>query len=332
MLSSSQKYILDLLDIDVYSPRSAFVTDEDIQQESAHHEHTHDESTSEHSQNQQSPPSRQNEAANSALLDTLKAQISNAPVIKDDAPKAKQKPRKPLDVKDSHADNPLSDNKANAVPSSIANEANNVTLQTSDHLVKKVLENTQVTSLDQAEQRVRHCQNCDLHQQRTQTVFGSGLITADLMIIGDIPQHEDDIQGKPFVSKQGQVIDLMLKSIGLERTQVYLCNVIKCRPPNSRAAQQKELESCFNHLSDQIKLVKPLIIFALGESTNQLLLKQKQSLESFRGQVHVLPMDENINVLSSHHPRELFVNGLTKQQAWQDLKQLKKILDDNSNT
>jgi len=167
------------------------------------------------------------------------------------------------------------------------------------------------------ETEVASCTKCTLCQTRTQTVFGTGKKTADWMIIGEAPGQHEDEQGKPFVGKAGALLTEMLRAVGLNRDDVFITNILKCRPPGNRDPKPEEAESCSDYLHRQRVLLQPKIILAVGRISAQTLLKTDLPLSKLRGKVHKL--DETPLVVV-YHPAYLLRSLLEKRKAWQDLQ------------
>ena len=172
---------------------------------------------------------------------------------------------------------------------------------------------------------VSHCVKCGLHQGRTQTVFGVGNQDAELMLIGEAPGFYEDQQGEPFVGRAGQLLTAMLKAIGLERQQVYIANILKCRPPNNRDPLPEEVQACTLYLDQQIKLVKPDLIVAVGRIAAHYLLNTKTSLESLRSKIHHYGEDKT-SLIVTYHPAYLLRNPQDKKKAFVDLQFILKKL------
>lgn len=177
-----------------------------------------------------------------------------------------------------------------------------------------------VSQLDWAalRQQVATCQLCELHQSRTQTVFGVGNQQADWLIIGEAPGADEDRQGEPFVGRAGQLLNAMLKSVGLAREQVYIANILKCRPPNNRDPRPEEAARCFAYLQRQIELIQPKLILAVGRIAAQRLLDCNTSLGRLRGKVHQLEQT-GTPVVVTYHPAYLLRSPTEKRKAWEDL-------------
>ncbi|MCC8404711.1 uracil-DNA glycosylase [Paraburkholderia sp. MMS20-SJTN17] len=170
---------------------------------------------------------------------------------------------------------------------------------------------------DALAERVAGCEACRLCEKRTNTVFGVGDRGADWMLIGEAPGENEDRQGEPFVGQAGKLLDNMLRSLALARgTNVYIANVIKCRPPGNRNPQPDELARCEPYLKRQVSLVKPKLIVALGRFAAQSLLKTEASISSLRGRVHAY---EGVPVIVTYHPAYLLRSLPDKAKAWADL-------------
>jgi uracil-DNA glycosylase family 4 len=165
---------------------------------------------------------------------------------------------------------------------------------------------------------VAACQRCDLHATRTQTVFGRGDRQARWLVVGEAPGAEEDRQGEPFVGRAGQLLDTMLRALGLARGEVYIANVLKCRPPGNRDPKPEEASSCRGYLDRQIELVAPTLILAVGRIAAQNLLGTDSPLGKLRGRVHTLP-PRNWPVVVTYHPAYLLRSPGEKRKAWQDL-------------
>lgn len=161
------------------------------------------------------------------------------------------------------------------------------------------------------------CTQCQLHTGRTQTVFGVGNRNADWLIIGEAPGEQEDLQGEPFVGRAGQLLNEMIRALGLERQQVYIANILKCRPPGNRDPSPEESAACEHYLRRQIALVRPKIILAVGRVAAQNLLKTSATIGSLRGRVHDY---QQTPLVITYHPAYLLRAQLEKRKAWDDLK------------
>ncbi|MFZ2311557.1 MAG: uracil-DNA glycosylase [Methylobacter sp.] len=167
------------------------------------------------------------------------------------------------------------------------------------------------------ETEVANCTRCGLCKTRTQTVFGSGNKQADWMVIGEAPGQSEDRQGLPFVGNAGLLLTEMLRAIGLAREDVFITNVLKCRPPGNRDPKPDEIEACRDYLQQQQTLIKPKIILAVGRIAAQALLKTDEPLAKLRGKVHIL---NDTPVVVVYHPAYLLRSLSDKRKAWLDLQ------------
>lgn len=163
------------------------------------------------------------------------------------------------------------------------------------------------------------CRQCQLHGTRTQTVFGVGNPNADWLIIGEAPGADEDKQGEPFVGRAGQLLNSMLIAMGLQRDQVFIANILKCRPPNNRDPKPEEVVACESYLRQQINLIKPKIILAVGRIAAQNLLKLDTPIGKMRGQQYQYP-DSELPVMVTYHPAYLLRSPREKRKVWEDLK------------
>ena len=171
---------------------------------------------------------------------------------------------------------------------------------------------------------VSGCTKCGLHSTRTQTVFGVGDENADWMLIGEAPGAEEDRLGDPFVGQAGKLLDNMLAAIGLSRRKnVYIANVLKCRPPGNRNPAPEEVAQCSPHLLKQIELIKPKLIIGMGRFAAQTLLKTDASISSLRGRVHRYA---GVPLIVTYHPAYLLRTLEDKAKAWEDLLFARKTM------
>lgn len=180
---------------------------------------------------------------------------------------------------------------------------------------------------DSLRDTVARCTRCELHQSRTQTVFGVGNEQADLLVIGEAPGAEEDRQGEPFVGRAGKLLDEMLRAIGLDRNTVFIANVLKCRPPGNRDPKQDEAESCRSYLDRQIDLINPRVILAVGRIAAQQLLGSDLPLGRMRGRQHRLA-GRDAPVVVTYHPAYLLRSPSQKRKSWQDLCLARDLLQD----
>lgn len=192
--------------------------------------------------------------------------------------------------------------------------------------------------LDLINQEVVKCKKCPIHQDRTNTVFGSGNPHAELVFVGEAPGAEEDRQGLPFVGRAGQLLtDIIVKGMKMRREDVYICNVLKCRPPNNRDPNPMEVINCEPYLIRQLELICPKVVCALGRISAQTLLKTDAPLNELRGKWHNY---HGIPLRVTYHPAYLLRNPADKKKAWIDIQEIMKLLngeititfDDNKNS
>ena len=183
---------------------------------------------------------------------------------------------------------------------------------------------TQGDLLSELEQIVTACVKCRLAKSRTQVVYGVGSPNADLMFIGEAPGRDEDIQGKPFVGRAGQLLTDIIKAMKLTRDDVYIANVIKCRPPENRNPEQDELDACRPHIRRQIEIIRPKVIVTLGRFALQSLMEKGYAVSSVRGQW----LDYNgIRVMPTYHPAYLLRTPAAKKDVWADMKKVMAALE-----
>ena len=173
-------------------------------------------------------------------------------------------------------------------------------------------------------QEACNCQKCGLAKTRTSVVFGSGKTNADLMFVGEAPGAEEDRQGLPFVGAAGQLLTRMIEAMGLTREDVYITNIIKCRPPNNRDPRPDEITECQPYLLQQIDLIAPVVICTLGRFAAQTLLQTTESMGRLRGQIFEY---QGAKLVPTYHPAALLRNAHWKRPAWEDLKLVRKLYD-----
>jgi DNA polymerase len=180
-------------------------------------------------------------------------------------------------------------------------------------------------TLEQLEGLINQCTACKLHEGRNKFVFGSGNPNADVMVVGEGPGAEEDKQGLPFVGRAGKLLTDILKAINFERDDVYIANIVKCRPPDNRTPLPDEMDTCLPYLKKQIEIIKPKVILCLGLTAAKGLLKKRDSLTSMRGKVFEF---ENIKVMVTYHPAALLRNPNWKRPCWEDLQKFRKLYDE----
>ncbi len=176
-----------------------------------------------------------------------------------------------------------------------------------------------MTPLEQMAIQVAECRDCGLCETRNLTAFGVGDPDADLMFVGEAPGYEEDRRGEPFVGRAGQLLDRIIAAMGLRRDQVYIANVLKCRPPGNRDPLPPEIEACRGYLEAQIRLIRPTILVALGRPAACWLCGQDTSLARLRGQQHDW---QGIPVVPTYHPAYLLRQEQYKAHCWQDLQRV----------
>jgi uracil-DNA glycosylase family 4 len=184
-------------------------------------------------------------------------------------------------------------------------------------------------NLEEISEKVRSCTKCRLSENRTKAVPGEGDEDSNLLFVGEGPGRQEDQQGRPFVGRAGNKLNDILSSVSLKRSQVYITNIVKCRPPENRAPKSDEIESCLPYLEAQIAEINPSIIATLGNSATKTLLETEEGITSARGNFY--SWRGEIQVFPMFHPSYLLRNpskekGSPKYQTWQDIKKIKKAL------
>jgi uracil-DNA glycosylase len=182
----------------------------------------------------------------------------------------------------------------------------------------------QTRGLEDVAALIGACRKCKLCDARTNTVPGEGPATARLVVVGEGPGRTEDETGRPFVGRAGELLTKILEAIKLPREQVFICNIVKCRPPENRLPQYDEIAACLPFLHRQIELVKPKVILAMGGTAAQSLLNTKQSLGALRNQIHRF---RGIPVVVTYHPAALLRNPNWKRPTWDDVRIAARLLD-----
>ena len=182
---------------------------------------------------------------------------------------------------------------------------------------------SQVLTLEEVRKELGDCKRCKLHRGRKTIVFGEGNEKATLMLVGEGPGYDEDVQGRPFVGKAGQLLTKILQSINLPREEVYIANIIKCRPPQNRNPEPDEIQSCHPFLIKQIGVIQPKIICALGTFSAQTLLETDTKITALRGKLFDLV---GIKVIPTYHPAFLLRNPDKKREVWEDMKKIAELL------
>lgn len=180
-------------------------------------------------------------------------------------------------------------------------------------------------TLEKLESLINNCTACKLCEGRNKFVLGSGNPNADVMCVGEGPGAEEDKQGLPFVGRAGQLLTDILKAIKFERDEVYIANIVKCRPPENRTPLPDEMDTCLPYLKKQFELIQPKLVLCLGLTAAKGLLKSKESLTKMRGKVFEF---EEAKVMVTYHPAALLRNPNWKRPCWEDLQQFKKLYDE----
>ena len=180
-------------------------------------------------------------------------------------------------------------------------------------------------SLEELNDLIKDCTKCPLHKSRNKFVFGIGNPDADVMVVGEGPGAEEDKQGEPFVGRAGKLLNDILKAIKFERSEVYIANIVKSRPPGNRTPTAEEMDACFPYLDKQIELIKPKLILALGLTAAQGLLKKRDSLTKMRGNVYEY---KGIRTMVTYHPAALLRNPNWKRGCWEDVQKFRKLYDE----
>ena len=174
-------------------------------------------------------------------------------------------------------------------------------------------------SLAEVREELGECTRCKLHRHRTQIVFGVGNPKASLVFVGEAPGADEDAQGEPFVGRAGQLLTKIIQAMGMQREDVYICNIIKCRPPNNRTPESEEILACQPFLVKQLQAIRPKFICALGGPATQTLLQTKEPISRLRGKFYDF---HGIPLLPTFHPAFLLRNPYEKKTVWEDMKLL----------
>ncbi len=179
-------------------------------------------------------------------------------------------------------------------------------------------------SLDAIRQDLGDCQRCGLAASRTQLVYGVGNPNARLVLVGEAPGREEDLRGEPFVGEAGRLLDRILLAMGLQREEVYICNVLKCRPPNNRDPLPEEVATCEAFLNRQIAAIRPQVIVGLGRFAVHSLLKTRVPISQLRGEWQTY---RGIPLMPTYHPAYLLRNPEGKREVWEDMKSVLRAMN-----
>ena len=174
-------------------------------------------------------------------------------------------------------------------------------------------------TLDSIRQELGECTRCRLHEGRNHLVFGEGNPQAALIFVGEGPGREEDLQGKPFVGRAGELLTRIIEAIELTRDEVYIANIVKCRPPNNRDPKPDEIKTCLPFLIKQLEAIKPRIICALGTFAAQTLLGTEERISTLRGHFHTY---QGVKLMPTYHPAFLLRNPQFKRDVWEDMKMI----------
>ncbi len=184
--------------------------------------------------------------------------------------------------------------------------------------------------LDKLKKKIGDCKRCDLAKERKNIVFGEGNPDARLMFIGEAPGKEEDIQGSPFVGDAGALLTRLIRKMGMRREDVYIANVVKCRPPKNREPKEDEVMMCIGFLKEQIEIIRPSVIITLGKVASQNLLKKEEGIMRLRGNIYYYQIEESIKipVIPTFHPAYLLRNPSDKRLTWEDACKALKLLSE----
>ena len=178
------------------------------------------------------------------------------------------------------------------------------------------------TNLEELKNEIQNCTKCKLYKNRRNVVVGQGNPNADIMFIGEGPGADEDIQGEPFVGKAGQLMNKAFQGLGIKREEVYIANIVKCRPPSNRTPEKEEAEACLDYLRNQVVLVKPKIVVLLGNTALKNILGYEFSISSARGK---WIEKKGIKYMPTFHPAALLRDESKKIDFWNDLKLVKQM-------
>jgi DNA polymerase len=183
---------------------------------------------------------------------------------------------------------------------------------------------TSAKDLTELDGMINTCTKCDLGHTRKKFVFGVGNPKADVVVVGEAPGADEDERGEPFVGRAGQLLNKILEAVKFKREEVFICNILKCRPPNNRDPQAEEIDSCEPYLWKQLEIIKPKMILCAGRIAGQSLLKTNASLAQLRGKVHDY---RGIPLIVTYHPAALLRNPNWKRPCWEDMQTFRKLYD-----
>lgn len=248
-----------------------------------------------------------------------------APVAEEPAP-AKPAFTKPAPVIQPTGDEAFDKMCARFVADTLATMDKHAAVLGAEILPETVPDNSadKAAALEALKAEVLPCTKCHLGETRTNTVFGAGNPDADVVFVGEAPGEEEDRQGEPFVGRSGQLLTKILEAIGYGRDDVFICNILKCRPPNNRDPQAAEVDACEPHLKAQLAILRPKVICCLGRVAAQTLLGTDASLTKLRGAVHFYA---GIPVMATYHPAALLRHPAWKRDTWNDVRKLRALVE-----
>lgn len=183
------------------------------------------------------------------------------------------------------------------------------------------------STLEEVAQEAAQCRRCRLYENRKNIVFGDGAKNSRLMFVGEMPQSDEEQKRLPFLGRSGELLTKIIEAMGYNRSNVYLTNLVKCKPPHNRNPEESEVEECLLFLKAQVKLVKPDVIVALGGPAAMALTGKAMAISNLRGKFYPLVWDKSISVMPTFHPNYLLRNPSAKRPAWEDLKLVKSKLE-----
>ncbi len=187
----------------------------------------------------------------------------------------------------------------------------------------EVLDRIKDDTLPRIREDIGDCTRCKLHKGRTNIVFGVGNPKAELVFVGEGPGHDEDLKGEPFVGRAGRLLTDMIKAMGLQREDVYIANVVKCRPPENRLPEKDEIATCSTYLLRQLDVIRPKVICCLGSCASQTLLQTTQGISKFRGEWFDF---RGAKLIATYHPAYLLRNPPAKSEVWKDLQKVMAVL------
>jgi uracil-DNA glycosylase len=210
-----------------------------------------------------------------------------------------------------------------AAPAAIRNAPHAVLPVVQAASLFEAIDRVQGDTLELIRENLGECTRCRLHEQRNKIVFGVGNPRAELVFVGEGPGHDEDVQGLPFVGRAGKLLTQMIEAMGLSREDVYICNVVKCRPPENRKPEDDEVATCSPYLYRQLDVIAPKAIVCLGGVAAQTLLKTKDPISRFRGNWFDF---RNTKLIATYHPAYLLRNPNAKGEVWKDLQKVMALL------